>query len=117
MADGLNHNINDHDSITTILSSKNFLNLDVNIQNKIIDTMHTAKEKEGGFMGKFLGTKSSNLSMHIALIICCLLILIVIVDMIHSYIIGNNINMDLISLIIPVVTLSLGYIFGKGSPN
>ena len=31
MADGLNHNINDHDSITTILSSKNFLNLDVNI--------------------------------------------------------------------------------------
>ena len=109
MADGLNHNINDHDSITTILSSKNFLNLDVNIQNKIIDTMHTDKEKDGGFMGKFLGTKSSNLSMHIALI--------VIIDMIHSYIIGNNINMDLISLIIPVVTLSLGYIFGKGSPN
>ena len=49
--------------------------------------------------------------MHIALIICCLLILIVIIDMIHSYIVGNNINMDLISLIIPVVTLSLSDIF------
>ena len=28
MADGLNQKINDHDSISTILSSDNFLNLD-----------------------------------------------------------------------------------------
>ena len=116
MADGLNRNIN-NDSITDILSSENFLNLDVNIQNKIIDTMHNDKEKDGGFMGRFLGTKSSNVSMHIALIICCLLILIIIIDMMHSYIIGNNINMDLISLISPILTLSLGYIFGKSEGN
>ena len=53
MADGLNQKINDHDSISTILSSDNFLNLDTNIQNRIIDTVHTDKEKDGGTMGKF----------------------------------------------------------------
>lgn len=116
MADGLNNDIINHD-IISILSSDNFLNLNVDIQNKIIDTMHTDKEKDGGIMGKFLGTKSSNLSMHIALIICIMLLIIVIIDMIHAYIVGNNINLDLINLIIPVITLSLGYIFGKGAPN
>ena len=115
MADGLNQKINDHDSISTILSSDNFLNLDTNIQNRIIDTVDTDKEKDGGTMGKFLGTNSSNAAMHIALIICGLLLLIIIIDMFHSYYINSNINMELINLIIPVVTLSLGYIFGKGS--
>ena len=52
MADGLNQKINDHDSISTILSSDNFLNLDTNIQNRIIDTVHTDKEKDGGNYGK-----------------------------------------------------------------
>ncbi len=61
MADGLNQKINDHDSISTILSSDNFLNLDANIQNKIIDTVHTDKEKDGGTMGKFLGGISKTL--------------------------------------------------------
>lgn len=98
MADGLNQKINDHDSISTILSSDNFLNLDANIQNKIIDTVHTDKEKDGGTMGKFLGTNSSNVAMHIALIICCLLILIIIIDMVHSYFINSSINMELISV-------------------
>ena len=117
MADGLNQKINDHDSISTILSSDNFLNLDTNIQNRIIDTVHTDKEKDGGTMGKFLGTNSSNAAMHIALIICGLLLLIIIIDMFHSYYINSNINMELINLIIPVVTLSLGYIFRKRKSN
>ena len=42
MADGLNQKINDHDSISTILSSDNFLNLDANIQNKMVDYLKKA---------------------------------------------------------------------------
>ena len=98
MSNSLNTN-NEPLSLSTIISSQTFLNLDPDLQNKIIDTVHTDKEKDGGIMGKFLGTKSSNVSMHIALILCALLIIIIFIDMIHSYFVGSEINMDLINLI------------------
>lgn len=115
MSNELNTKLNNTDYISSFLSSDTFLNLNSDIQNKLIDTVHTDKEKDGGIMGKFLGTKSANVSMHIVLILCVSLILIIFIDMVHSYIINVSINMDLIGLIIPVITLSIGYIFGKGN--
>ena len=105
------------DSITSLISSESFLNLDTQTQNKLIDAVHNNKEKDGGIMGKFLGTKPANVAMNIALIICVLLILIVIIDFIYSCSRGGEINLDLVNTIVPVISLSLGYIFGKGSSN
>ena len=53
--------------------------------------------------------------MHIGFVICAILILVVIIDAIHSYCVGQSINLDLLEIVFPIVTLSLGYIFGKGS--
>lgn len=115
MANEINHNLSGTDTITSIIESDTFVNLNPNLQNKIIDTVHNDKEKDGGVMGKFLGTRPANASMHIGFIICVFLILILIIDFFHSYAINKDINMDLVNQIIPVLTLSMGYIFGKGS--
>lgn len=115
MENEINRNLNDTDSITSILSSENFLNLDPNLQDKIINTVYNGREKDGGVVGKFLGNRFSNAAINISFILCALLVLILIIDSIHSYVISQSINMDLVDRIIPVITLSIGYIFGKGS--
>lgn len=115
MENGINQHLNEIDSITSILSSENFLNLDPNLQNKIINTVYNGRAKDGGVVGKFLGNRFSNAAINISFILCALLVLVLIIDSIHSYFINESINMDLVDRIIPVISLSIGYIFGKGS--
>lgn len=112
---GVNTNLGKGDPITTLVGSDNFLNLDSDLQNKIIETIADGKAQQGGIMGRFLGTEPTNVSMHIALILCGVLVVLLGIDFIHAYKTEQQINMDLVSTIIPVVTLSLGYIFGRGS--
>lgn len=114
MSNKVNTNLNT-DSITALVESDNFLSLDSNLQNKIIDAVHNDKEKDGGIMGKLLGSRLANLAIHAALILCLALIVVLVVDNLHSYCIGEGVNMDLAGVIIPVVSLSIGYIFGKGA--
>lgn len=115
MGNGINQNLNESDAIASIISSGTFVSLDPNLQNKIIDTVYNGREKDGGVVGKFLGNKFANAAINISFILCALLVLILIIDSIHSYLISESINMDLVDRIIPVITLSIGYIFGKGS--
>ncbi len=115
MKNEINGKLEVSEAITSILDKKSFVNLSPDLQNKIIDTVHNNVEKGGGIMGKFLGTKQTNVAMHIGLIICVILLLIVIVECIHSYFVKDSINMDLVSAILPIITLFLGYIFGRGS--
>lgn len=112
---GVNTNLGKDDTLTTLVSSENFLSLDSDLQNKIINTIADEKVKKGGFMGRFLGTEPTNVSMHIALLLCGILIVLLAIDFFHAYRTEQQINMDLVNTIIPVVTLSLGYIFGRGS--
>ena len=115
MANGINQNLVGADALTAIVSSDNFVKIDPDMQNKIIDTVHSNIEKDGGVMGKFLGNRPTNASMHISLLLCMFLIIILLVDTIHSYCVGENINIELVNVVVPVISLSLGYIFGKSS--
>lgn len=112
---GINTNLGKEDSISVLVGSENFLSLDSELQHKIIASVTEEKAKKGGLIGKFLGTEPTNVSMHIALILCGLLVVLLGVDFAHAYATEQVINMDLVGTIIPVVTLSLGYIFGKGA--
>ncbi len=111
----VNTNLSKEDSISALVGSENFLSLDFELQNKIINSVTEEKVKKGGLMGKLLGTELTNVSMHIALILCGLLVILLGVDFAHAYTTQKDINMDLVRTIIPVVTLSIGYMFGKGS--
>ena len=110
----INQDFNE-ESFTKIIGSEAFLNLSTDTQNKIIGNMYNDRGKDGGSMGKFLGVNPNNASIHIGFILCILLIIIVVIDFIHSYWVGQNVNLDVISAVIPVITLYFGYIFGKSS--
>ena len=78
------------------------------------NNINSEKEKDSGIFGKLLGANPKNASIHIALIICILLLLFCCIDLIHSFNSGEKLTEEIWNLIFPVITLSLGYIFGKG---
>lgn len=83
------------------------------LQSKLINAIYG--DKKGGWLGGFLGTHTSNLAMHIAFIICAVLLAIVIADFIRICVISESFDYELLNIIVPVITLTLGYIFGKSS--
>lgn len=117
MANSLNRNSINSDSIVNIISSENFGGYDLELQKQILNKLDVVNQRNGGFMGKFFGTQKELASMNIAATICIILILICLCDIIRSFFAGGEIHMDLISAIIPVVSLSLGFIFGKSGED
>jgi hypothetical protein len=68
---------------------------------------------EVGFLGKFFGT-STNAPTNIAGFVVCLLTLTIIVAgllLVPSPIPG----MDFLNVVVPIITLALGYLFGKST--
>ena len=78
------------------------------------DNKFKTKRQEGGVLGGFFGTNTKNASIHIAFVICIVLLIFCGVDLVHSFLGKNKITSEMWNLIFPVVTLALGYIFGKG---
>ena len=72
------------------------------------------RNKDGGWLGQIFGVNTRNSSIHIAFIICIVLLLFCCIDLLHSFCKGNTLTSEIWNLIFPVVTLALGYIFGKG---
>ena len=102
-------------NLASLLESDCFLKLDPAIQKQIISAVKTDNEKSGGLLGKLLGTKRDNLAIHAILIICLSLLFLIIFDNLHAYFTGTDINMELINIIIPVITLAIGYIIGNST--
>ena len=73
-------------------------------QKNVIDTLKDTytKEKDGGMLGIFLGTNKANASMHIAFILCIILMVI-------GFLIGDK---DVWDKIFTLIGATLGYIFG-----
>ena len=102
-------------ALASLLESDCFLKLDPAIQKQIINAIKTDTEKSGGLLGIFLGTKRDHLAVHAVLILCLALLLLIILDNLHAYKMGLEINMELINIIIPVITLAIGYIIGNSA--
>ena len=100
-------------SFTALVESEHFLQLDSTVQQQILDALSHENDEAGGIMGKILGSNPANLAVHVVLILCLALLLIILIDNIQAYRTSTPINMELISAIIPVITLALGYVFGK----
>lgn len=114
MANKINSGFSDGNSVVELISTENFANYPQEVQNRILDSIENGRQRDGGFVGKFFGTKKEITSMNIAAVICILLILICGMDIGYCIFAKAELHMELISTIIPVVSLALGFIFGRG---
>lgn len=117
MASKLNNNFSDNGNIPSIISSDKFGEYDAEMQREILKKMDESQKRDGGLMGKLFGNKKELASMNIAVFICSILLLICAIDVIHSICTNGEIHMNLITTMIPVVSLALGFVFGKGESN
>lgn len=115
MPDQLNPKLQNEDTLSQVVGQESFSKLNPSIQAQVVQEASKQKDKDGGWMGKFLGNHPTNVSMHIGFLIPVLLIILIMIDTIHSYRIGQAISLELVKTVLPVITLSLGYIFGKNS--
>lgn len=115
MTDKINNNTSNYNNINGI-SEKSFNKLNDEQKNTVLTGNNETqnKDKDGGCFGKILGANTRNASIHIAFIICCVLLLFCGIDLFHSFGKDNVITAEIWNLIFPIVTLALGYIFGKG---
>ena len=99
--------------ITELVTSEGFKNMPENIQEKALNSIEATSQNEGGWMGRIFGTKKENAAMNIAFTLCGILLIFCGIDIIHAVLIGKVAYTELVKGVIPVVTLTLGYIFGK----
>ena len=117
MANNINNKSIDTDVLINTIYSKQFSSLSDERQKQILNTIDEEKRRDGGLMGRFFGTKRELASMNIAAFICIILVVFCVIFSIIDYKISNEIHMNLINTILPIISLSLGYIFGKSDDN
>ena len=92
--------------IIDLISTEQFSQLDSKMQNKIINCFYTESNKTEGIFGKILGNNPSHIAMYIALILCLSLLFLTL---------NPNLTIEKLDVIIPVITLYIGYLFGNNS--
>lgn len=71
------------------------------------------RERDAGLIGKLVGAHTDNASINVALTICSVCLFLCASDLVASFFVGHAVNLEMWNTILPVVTLALGYIFGK----
>lgn len=94
-------------SISSLINPKTLNALTEKNQKIAIDTVREAysKEKDGGWLGQFLGTNKINVSIHVVLIISTFIL-------IAGYVISDKAIWD---KIFTIIATSIGYIFGNST--
>lgn len=103
------------ESIGGMVSDDNFSGLAHSIQKMAIENVRAVKELETGCMGKLLGTRMLNMSVYSAFILSVFILALILLSLV-CYIFGcicGEFVLELLKMTLPVVTMSLGYMFGK----
>ena len=103
------------DSLTGMISSESFSGLYVKVQRLAIENVRAVKELESGIMGKLLGTRLPNMAVYSSFILSVAFLILIWVCL-SAYICGDisgEFVLEVIKIVIPVITMSLGYMFGK----
>ena len=107
-----NTSINTENRMEDIIYS-NFNELNKESQ-KLLVTSYT-DDKSRGWFDKIFGTKK--VTTYISLVICLCLFLVGIIIMLVESFVGIKLDYTIWEKIFPIITLALGYIFGKNPPG
>lgn len=103
--------------IAAVISAKGFSELSENVQMEALNSAKPDKKQDGGWMGKLFGNNKENQAINVVFVICALLLLLCFVDAICSLIQGRGAYTELMGNIIPIISLAIGYLLGKGKPE
>ena len=96
-----------------VFTQRNFTNLNEETQQKLVDQQHEQQMAKGGKLGKLFGTDKENAAINIGAVTLFLFVLIFIGAILLQIFTGKEINQILLTGIVSIITLILGYIFGK----
>ena len=107
------------DDLTSLIGATGFDTLNDELKGQAISAVKDAHDKKGeretGRLGKLFGTKAENISLYIAFLICMCLILVGLVYICIPLPYKVNSNLEFWQIISPIITGTLGYIFGTGA--
>ena len=101
--------------LTRIVLTDDYRKLSSEIQNRTIESLETLKQMESGQIGKILGTRLPNMARDGSCVLSmffALLILICVCALMCGKL-SVEFVLEGMKLTIPVITMSLGYMFGK----
>ena len=87
-------------------------NVNKETKDKIERLAKAEMSKDAGFFGKIFGSRIANAVVNITFILCFILLLFFFIYLIYCLANHLEINLEILTCIIPVITLSLGYLFG-----
>lgn len=114
MGDKDDKNVSNTNSVIEVVSSDNFCNLSDGMQEKVLNSISDSSQKDGGKMGKIFGNNRTIAAMNIVFTICALLLLLCIIDIICALAQGRSAYTELTKNVIPIISLAIGYLLGKG---
>ena len=104
-----------NDTITGMLETGEFTRLSSKMQGLAIENVRIVKKLEAGWIGHMLGTRLHNMAIYGSFILSVFCVLMIIVCIFATM--CGKLDMDFVlevmKLLIPVITMSLGYMFGK----
>ncbi len=101
--------------LTRLVLTGDYRKLSDEIQNRTIESLETLKQLESGQIGKILGTRLPNMAIYGSFVLSmffALLILICVCALMCEKL-SVEFVLEGMKLTIPVITMSLGYMFGK----
>lgn len=103
------------DSLTGMISSESFSGLSAKIQGIAIENVRAVKELESGLIGKLLGTRLPNMAIYGSFVLSVFFVLLILLCVCALIWCGLSCEfvLEVMKLTIPVITMSLGYMFGK----
>lgn len=99
------------------ISQESFTSLNDEQKNIVLNgnNLIHEKEKDSGSIGKLLGANPKNAAIHFAFIVCAIILVFCFIDLIQSFCPERKITSEVWDALVPIITLALGYVFGRGS--
>ena len=74
------------------------------------------KNKDSGLIGRLIGANTKNAAVNIASVICVCIFFLLLIDLLGAELCRDGcVNLEMWKILAPIITMTLGYIFGKGS--
>lgn len=105
------HSNSDQIKLENVVMNENFSKLEAPIQNQILSNVSENDKYRNGIFSKIFGNDKSIISVYVNAIVIILLIIVGSISHFHFK------DTTLWENVAPIITLSLGYMFGKNNAN